>query len=107
MKALPAELQEGFLRDFRQREKSIPLAYVVWLTFGWHYLYLGRIGLQFAFWFTCGGFGLWWLVDVFLLAGYVERLNEHKARELIAQYRTMANVPQFPTCSSPPRLPNT
>lgn len=90
MEGLSPELQDGFLHDFRRREKSILIAYVAWFTLGWHYLYLGRIGLQFAFWFTCGGFGVWWLIDVFLLAGYVERLNEDKARELLTQYCTIA-----------------
>jgi hypothetical protein len=64
-------------------------AYLAWLLFGWHYLYLRRVGLQLAFWVTLGGFGIWWLVDLFRVAGLVNRMNEDMARELMVQYKAL------------------
>jgi TM2 domain len=87
---LDPKLRKAFNRDFARRRKSLIAAYLAWFLLGWHYLYLGRIGLQFAFWFTLGGIGLWWLMDFFRLPGIVTRLNEDMARELMAQYRIMA-----------------
>ena len=57
---------------------------------GWHYLYLGKIGLQFLFWITLGGFLVWGLVDLFRLPGMVEKQNEGIAWDLMSQYRTRA-----------------
>lgn len=56
--------------------KSVPLTYAMWFFLGSHYAYLGKWGLQFLFWFTLGGVGIWALVDLFLIPGKVERYNE-------------------------------
>jgi TM2 domain len=82
--------RKSFHRDYARRRKSLAVAYLAWLLLGWHYLYLGRIGLQLAFWLTAGGFVVWWLIDLFRLPGVVGRHNEDLARELVAQYRAMA-----------------
>lgn len=87
---LDPSAQKAFFRDFKRRRKSLAIAYVAWLLIGWHYLYTGRILLQFAFWFTFGGFLIWWIVDFFRVPGIVARVNEDIARELMGQYRAMA-----------------
>jgi hypothetical protein len=46
---LDPKMQKAFARDFAKRKKSLIGACVAWLFLGWHYLYLGKIGLQFAF----------------------------------------------------------
>lgn len=76
-------------RDYGDRRKSCSAAYCAWFFLGWHYLYLRRPGLQFAFWLTLGGFGVWWFIDVFRVAGIVRRMNEDLARELMVQYKTL------------------
>ena len=87
---LDPDMQKEFSRDFSRRKKSLLIAYIAWLLLGWHYLYLGKVGLQFAFWFTAGGFLLWWILDLIRLPGVVARRNEDVARELMAQYCMMA-----------------
>jgi len=78
--------------DFTNRIKLLVVAYITWLFLSWHYLYLGKIGLQFAFWFTAGGLFIWWVIDLFRMPGVVARHNEDLARELMGQYWTLAQM---------------
>lgn len=56
--------------------KSTGTAYLFFLfLFGTHYAYLGKWGIQFLFWFTAGGLGIWALIDLFTLSGKVEKHN--------------------------------
>ncbi len=87
--SLPANTQSLVWRDYELRKKSILLAYILWFFFGFHYLYLGRIGTQIIYWLTFGGFGLWMLIDLFRIPGMVERKNEDILRELMAQYQSI------------------
>jgi TM2 domain-containing membrane protein YozV len=87
--SLPAHTQSLVLRDHEVRKKSCPFAYLFWFFFGFHYLYLGRIGIQLIYWLTLGGFGFWMLIDLFRIPGMVERKNEDIARGLMAQYQAM------------------
>ena len=87
---LDPKMQKLFAREYSKRKKSLLFAYLAWFLLGWHYLYLKRVGLQFAFWVTLGGLFVWWLLDFFRLPGLVGRLNEDTARELMVQYRAMS-----------------
>jgi len=86
---LSPEAQISVKRDYAKREKSMAFAYLAWLLLGWHYLYLKRVGLQLAFWLTLGGFFVWWFIDLFRVAGLVNRMNEDTARELMVQYKAL------------------
>lgn len=86
---LPANTQALVWRDYEHRKKSGLLAYVLWFCFGFHYLYLGRVGLQIIYWLTFAGFGFWMLVDIFRIPAMVERRNEDILRELMAQYQAI------------------
>ncbi|MGH9617921.1 MAG: TM2 domain-containing protein [Acidobacteriaceae bacterium] len=86
---LPASTQALVWRDYQLRKKSALLAYVLWFFFGFHYLYLGRIGIQLIYWLTFGGFGFWMLIEIFRIPGMVERKNEDIARELMFQYQAI------------------
>lgn len=89
VESLPVEAQKDFNRDYRKRAKSMLVAYIAWFLLGWHYLYLGRVGMQFAFWFTLGFLIVGWFVDFFRIPGMVNRKNEDLARELMSQYKSM------------------
>ena len=67
------------------------MAYIAWLVFGWHYLYMGRVGMQFAFWCTGGFLVVGYLIDFFRVPGMVSLRNEDLARELMAQHKLMAS----------------
>lgn len=87
---LPSEYQAAFQQDFQKRKRSVGTAYLLWLFLGFHYLYLGKIGIQIFFWLTAAGCGVWWLVDFFRVPGLVARENEDLARALLVQYKALA-----------------
>lgn len=58
-----------------QSEKSLLVAYVLWLVFGLfggHRYYLGRVGIGFLMTITVGVFGVWWIIDAFLIPSMVK-----------------------------------
>lgn len=83
--------QKAFQKEYSVRARSLTTAYVAWLLLGWHYLYLGKVGMQFAFWFTFGFLIVGWFVDFFRVPGMVRRANEDIARELMTQHRLLAS----------------
>jgi hypothetical protein len=79
---MDATTQTMFFNELETRRKSLATSYLL-LLIGWHYVYLNRIGMQFAFWFTGAGAGIWWFVDLFRLPSLVRGINEQRARETI------------------------
>jgi hypothetical protein len=58
--------------------KSKPVAFALWLVLGLlggHRYYLGRVGSGVLMTITIGGLGVWWLLDLFLLSGMVDKRN--------------------------------
>jgi hypothetical protein len=55
--------------------KSSGSAYLMYWFLGAHYAYLGKWGVQLAYWFTLGGCGIWILIDLFRVGGLVKRYN--------------------------------
>ena len=76
--------QQAFISEFEKRRKSALLAFVLLMSFPcFHYLYLGKIWLNIIFWATVGGFGVWWLADLFRTSGMVRDYNKTVAIEVL------------------------
>jgi TM2 domain-containing membrane protein YozV len=59
-------------------KKDTGIAYLLWFFLGlWgaHRFYTGDVGLGVLYLFTAGGCGIGWLIDLFVLAGAVDRVN--------------------------------
>ena len=51
------------------KSKIAALLLCVFLGFlGIHYFYVGRVGMGLLYLFTCGLFGIGWLIDIFRIA---------------------------------------
>jgi len=87
---LTKDQQRAFNQELSRDSKSVVMAYVAWLLLGWHYLYLGRVGMQFAFWFTGCFLIVGWFVDFFRIPGMVKKHNDETARRLMTQHKMMA-----------------
>jgi len=89
---LPEEAQREFYHIYDRNKKSTVLAYILQnFVFQSHYLYLRKIGLQILYWLTGGGFGIWWLIDLFrmpkLVREYNEQVAEDALREVVFKYK--------------------
>ncbi|PTM56505.1 TM2 domain-containing protein [Desmospora activa] len=89
--------------EMENYRKSTGAAYLLWFFlggFGVHRFYIDRVGtgvimltLELLGWMTIWIFGLgliflipnwiWWIVDAFLLHGYVQNINIAKEREIL------------------------
>lgn len=83
-----------FAREYTRKRKSAFSAYVISIIFSpiFMFLYLGKTGLFFAFLavtlLTAGIGGIiWYLIEIFLIAGRVREHNENAAYEIIRRMR--------------------
>jgi hypothetical protein len=65
-------MEKGFLES---KIKSTSIAYLFWFILGSHYAYLGKWRLQFVFWLTLGGFGIWAIIDFINMSNVVDIAN--------------------------------
>jgi TM2 domain-containing membrane protein YozV len=77
-------------RAYNQRRKSFIVGYLAWVVFGLHYFYTGKVFLQFVFWFTLGGLGVWYFIDFFRMPWILGEKNEDIARALLVQYKNLS-----------------
>ena len=69
-------------RELQGEIKSKGTAFLMYWFLGAHYAYLGKWGVQLAYWFTLGGLGIWLMVDLFRVGGLVKRHNNLIYEEL-------------------------
>jgi len=90
---LPASRQSEFLEEYMRKKKSIAVAYILWFVFGLYYGYLGRWGLQMAYWVTAGGLGIWALANLFFIPGMVRNYNKDVAIAVLRDLQAVTGVP--------------
>ena len=79
---MDANTQNAFFTEYNRSKKSVGFSYFMWLLFGIHYAYNRKIGLQFVYWFTLGGFFIWAFIDLFRMPLIVQGSNSVIAREI-------------------------
>jgi len=89
---LPAQKQEEFVEEYKRKAKSVGIAYLFLIVIlAMHYGYLRKWGLQIVFWLTGGGFFIWWLIDLFRLAGLVKNYNKDVATDTMRNLKAMSS----------------
>lgn len=89
---LSAQRQQEFVEEYNRKKKSLGIAYLfLIIVFALHYGYLRKWGLQFLFWFTLGGFGIWWIIDLFRLPGLIKDYNMDIANEVMRNLKTISH----------------
>lgn len=75
--------------EIQARQKSSTTALILSICLGYlgaDRLYLGHVGLGLLKMVTCGGAGIWWLIDLFLIGSATEQENLRIGREVLARY---------------------
>lgn len=89
---LSAQKQTEFIEEYNRKKKSIALAYIFLIVIlCLHYGYLRKWGLQLLFWFTGGGFLIWWFIDLFRTYGMVQDYNKDRAVEVMRNFKAISN----------------
>ena len=78
LKSLPEERWPLLLSlNFKNPVIALVLSFLVG-EFGIDRMYVGQVGLGLLKLISCGGFGLWWLIDLFLIMGAAKEENLKK-----------------------------
>jgi hypothetical protein len=89
---LPQEAQREFFEEYNRNARTTSIGYILHLlVFGTHYAYLNQWVLQFFYWLTLGGLGIWTFVDLFRIPSMIEAHNNKVAdqtlRHVLVKYR--------------------
>jgi TM2 domain-containing membrane protein YozV len=78
-----------------KRKKSTGTTWLLWFflgSLGVHRYYLGRIGSGVAMTLTLGVFGLWTLIDIFLINGMINKKNAEVETHVISEIKLINNA---------------
>ncbi|MBP1971377.1 hypothetical protein J2Z83_003516 [Virgibacillus natechei] len=78
--------------EVERRGKNKAIMYVLWFFtggIGGHRYYLGDIGYAIGMTLTLGGFGLWTLIDLFIIGKRLETKTALLEREVIEKVKIM------------------
>ncbi|MDY6084205.1 MAG: TM2 domain-containing protein [Dialister sp.] len=109
LRGLSEQQKHYTLTLYASREKKTSTAYILWLLFGCHYFYLGKIGMNLLLWalyFIVIG-AIWWFIDLFRISGMVRQKNHdilmqcmQEALSLYPSGNTNTGSPQSPSPST-------
>ncbi len=77
------ETRNVFFREYAQKRKPLYVGYILWFVLSLYYAYYRKVGLQFVFWITGGGFLIWWIIDLFRMPSIARQANEQIARQVL------------------------
>lgn len=75
--------QAALFNEYTVKRRKVSVGYLLWWFFGFHYLYAGKVGVQFLYWVTFGGIGIWALADLFRMPSIMRDANEQIARQAL------------------------
>jgi len=90
---LPEEAQKEFFDEYNRNSKSLTVSYLLQFFGGFHYIYMGKVGLQILFWLSqlVGIGALWWVIDLFrmptMIAENNNKMAEETLRSIMLKYR--------------------
>lgn len=67
---------------FQSRKLNSSTTWLLFIFLGWSYGSMGKMGKQILYWFTLGGFGLWFLYVLVNLGDRIKQYNYELAMEL-------------------------
>lgn len=89
LKKLNKEQQKSFYKLYTSRRKTKRMGYISGLILGWHYLYMGKVGMQIVFWLTGGGLLIWWIIDMLRMPMIISKHNNDVAVETLKDTKAL------------------
>lgn len=93
-KDMTAEQLSMTQTELDKKKKNEVVMYVLWLFLGGiggHRYYMGDIGYAIGMTLTLGGFGLWTLIDLFIIGKRLKQQNEELESEILVNVKAMQN----------------
>ena len=92
-KDMSAEQLAMVQSEVNSKSKSKGIAYLLWWFtggIGGHRYYAGDIGMGIGMTLTLGGFGIWSLIDAFLIGKRIEQKNEQLEYRFIQEVKALS-----------------
>ncbi len=86
---MDAEQQSVFEETYKRRKRSPVLLLILAIIFPIQHFLEGKVVSGLIFWLTIGGFGVWWLLDIFMVYGRTRRYNEDLATTTVRDMKIM------------------
>jgi TM2 domain. len=81
--------QAMFQSEFERKKKSTSVMVILAIFFPIQLFLLREIVLGILFLFTCGGLGIWWIIEIFITPRRVRNYNKDIATEIITELRIL------------------
>jgi len=88
---MPQDQQATFEEEYKRKMKAPMTMQLLAIFFPIQHFLMGKTGAGILFWFTLGGFWIWWIIDWFAIGGRVRDYNEDIARTLLRDMKIMGN----------------
>ena len=92
---LSADDQKKFMEIYSKRIKKLSTALLLAFVYGLNFVYLEETSTGIWFWFTAGGFGIWYIINFFQTPKMVKDFNSYVAIKAIAEVRPVDDKPHF------------
>lgn len=77
---------------YENRKANSSTIWLLHILLGWSYGSMDKIGMQFLFYITCGGMGIWALIRLFTLSGAIKDYNRNIAASIGLNNQEMATL---------------
>lgn len=88
---MPSEQQAVFEEEYDRKRRNVVLLGILAIFFPIHFFLEGRIVPGILYWITLGGFGIWWLIEIFTVWGRTSRYNEDAAKTILRDMKIMGS----------------
>ena len=85
------EDQQLFFMSEYSRKKKASMTTRLLAIIGLHYLYLSRWGLFVLYFFTGGGFFIWWIIDIFRASNLAAQKNNDIAMDALMMTKAISH----------------
>ncbi|MFA8442244.1 hypothetical protein [Yoonia sp.] len=88
---MPEEQQAVFEDEYQKKRRNTVLYVLLAVFLPIQFFLEGRVVTGLIFWFTLGGLGIWYVIEILTVAGRTKTHNEEEAKRLIRDMNIMGS----------------